>query len=75
MKIPEISLVLEKEDLLNYNERTHDIVVDKYIFDDFHEGKIIGIHFVDDETIVREYEMISEDDNGIYMSYICEYED
>ena len=67
-------LILEKADLLDYNKRTHDIEVDKYIFDEFEEGKIIYIHFVEDEEdVIREYEMVSEDRFGIVMSYICEY--
>lgn len=67
-------LILEKADLLDYNKRTHDIEVDKYIFDEFKEGKIIYIHFVEDEEdVIREYEMVSEDRFGIVMSYICEY--
>ena len=69
-------LILEKEDLINYNELTHDIEVDKYIFDGFEEGKVIYIHFTEDtEDCIREYEMISEDRYGIVMSYICEYVD
>ncbi len=68
-------LILEMTDLLDYNERTHDIEVDKYIFDNFVEGKVIYIHFEEDEEdIIREYEMVSEDAYGIVMSYICEYE-
>lgn len=67
-------IVLEIAELLDYNERTHDIEVSKYIFDDFEEDKVIYIHFVeDDDDIIREYVMVSEDRFGIVMSYICEY--
>lgn len=69
-------LILEIADLLSYNKYTHDIEVDKTIFDDFEEGKIIYIRFEeDDEGIIREYEMVSEDRWGIVMEYMCEYED
>ena len=69
--------ILNKEDLLNYNKRTHDIEVDKFIVDlEFEEGKLVYIRFTDDdEDIVREYEMVSEDRWGIVLGYICEYED
>lgn len=67
-------LILEIADLLSYNKRTHDIEVDKTIFDEFEEGKLIYIHFVEDEDdIIREYEMVSEDKWGIVMEYMCEY--
>lgn len=67
-------LILEIADLLSYNKRTHDIEVDKSIFDEFEEGKIIYIHFVEDEEdVIREYEMVSEDRWGIVMEYMCEY--
>lgn len=67
-------IVLEIADLLSYSKRTHDIEVDKRIFDDFEEGRIIYIHFVeDDDDIIREYEMVSENRIGIVMSYMCEY--
>lgn len=67
-------LILEIADLLSYNKRTHDIEVDKDIFDEFEEGKLIYIHFVEDEEdVIREYEMISENRFGIVMEYMCEY--
>lgn len=69
-------ITLEIAELLEYNERTHDIEVDKRIFDDFEEGRTIYIHFVeDDDDIIREYEMVSENKIGIIMSYMCEYYD
>lgn len=69
-------LILEKADLLDYNKRTHDIEVDKSIFDEFEEGKVIYIHFVEDEEdVICEYEMVSEDRFGIVMEYMCEYSD
>lgn len=72
----EADIILEIADLLSYNKRTHDIEVDKNIFDDFEEGKTIYIHFVeDDDDIIREYEMASEDRFGIVMEYMCEYSD
>lgn len=67
-------LILEMDDLLEYNKRTHDIKVDKFVFDDYEEKKIIYIHFVeDDENCIREYKMIDEDWEGIFMEYLCEY--
>lgn len=69
--------ILNKADLLSYNKRTHDIEVDKYIVDlKFKEGELVYIRFTDDdESIVREYEMVSEDKFGIVLGYVCEYED
>lgn len=76
MKNYEADLILELEDLLDYNKRTHDIKVDKSIFDDFVENKLIYIHFVEDEEgCVGEYKMIFEDEEGIFMEYMCEYVD
>lgn len=70
----EADLILEIADLLDYNKRTHDIEVDRNIFDDFVEDKIIYIHFVEDEDdIIREYVMVSENRYGIVMEYMCEY--
>ena len=69
-------LILEISDLLSYNNLTHDIKVDKYIFDAFDKNKVVHIHFIEDnEGCVREYKMFSEDDEGIFMDYLCEYED
>lgn len=69
-------LVLEMEDLLSYNELTHDIKVDKYAFDDFVENKLVYIHFIEDqEGCIREYKMRREDEDGIEMDYLCEYVD
>lgn len=68
-------IVLEIADLLEYNKYTHDIEVDKSIFDEFEEGKTIYIHFVEDgdEDVVHEYVMASEDRYGIIMEYMCSY--
>lgn len=67
-------IILKIADLLNYNKYTHDIEVDKSIFDEFEEDKTIYIHFVeDDDDIIREYVMVSEDTYGIVMEYMCEY--
>lgn len=69
-------LILEIADLLDYNKYTHDIEVDKYIFDEFEEDKVIYIHFVEDEDdVIREYVMTSENAYGIVMDYMCEYSD
>lgn len=69
-------LILEMEDLLDYDRWTHDIIVDKYVFDDFRERGTIYIHFVEDsKDCIREYEMTEEDEDGIHMDYMCEYED
>ena len=67
-----IDLVLEIADLINYNEFTHDIEVDKSIFDDFIPNTLIYIQFVEDEdNCVREYVMTEETDDGIKMEYLC----
>lgn len=70
-----IDLTMSIKDLIDYNKRTHDIEVDKYDINfEFEEGKLLYIHFVEDEEdIIREYEMVSENKWGIVMSYICEY--
>ena len=75
--IPEkADLILEIGDLLSYNKFTHDIVVNKDIFDNFSKNTLIYIHFVEDEDrCIREYMMESEDADGITMSYLCEYID
>jgi hypothetical protein len=76
MKNIKADLILEIADLLDYNKYTHDIKVDKNIFDNFKEGKKIYINFVEDtEDCVREYIMIAEDFDGIMMEYMCEYVD
>jgi hypothetical protein len=76
MKEYKADIILEIEDLLSYNNLTHDIKVDKNIFDNFKEKETIYIHFVEDEEgCIREYRMDSEDEEGIYMDYICEYID
>ena len=68
-------LILELADLISYNKRTKNIEVDKSIFDEFEEGKLIYIRFVeDDEDIIREYEMVSESRYGIVMEFVDEYE-
>lgn len=72
----EADLTMSIADLLDYNNRTHDIEVDKDIFDKFEEGKTIYIHFIeDDESCIREYEMVSENRLGIMLEYMCEYSD
>lgn len=69
--------IMSIEDLLDYNKRTHDIEVDTYYVDmDFEPRKTVYIRFEEDEEgIVREYEMVSEDYRGIVLSYMLEYED
>ena len=72
----EADLILEMEDLIEYDKYTHDIKVSKSVFDDFQERKIIYIHFVEDnDDCIREYKMTEEDYEGIYMEYLCEYSD
>lgn len=67
-------LILESEELLEFDMRTGNIKVDKDIFDDYVENTYINIHFIDDnvENRVAQYKMISEDDDGIIMEYIGE---
>lgn len=70
----EADLVLDSEELLDFNMRTGNIKVDKDIFDDFVPNTYVNIQFVDDnsEDRIAQYKMISEDDEGIYMEYIGE---
>ena len=71
----EADLILEIADLLNYNKFTHDIMVDKRIFDNFAKNTAIYIRFIDDDNdCIREYVMTSENEDGIFMEYLCEYE-
>lgn len=64
-------LILEIEDLLEFNESTNNIKISKDIFDDFIENSYINIHFVDyDIESIFQYKMISEDKDGIIMAYI-----
>ena len=71
-----VDLVLEIADLLKYDRNTSDMEVDKSIFDDFEEGKVIYVKFADDmEDLIYEYKMISEDYDGIKMDCLCAYED
>ena len=67
-------LVLDSEELLDFDMRTGNIKVDIGIFDDFVAGTYVNIQFVDDnnEGRIAQYKMISEDDDGIIMEYIGE---
>lgn len=72
----EVDLYLEAEELLEYDKNTGSIKVDKNIFDDFVLNGIIHICFVDskeDDDLVIEYVMVSEDDKGIYMEYLSSW--
>jgi hypothetical protein len=70
----EADLVLDSEELLDFDMRTGNIKVDKDIFDDFIPNTYVNIQFVDDnrEDRIAQYKMISEDDEGIIMEYIGE---
>lgn len=70
----EADLVLDSEELLDFDMRTGNIKVDKNIFDDFVPNTYVNIQFVDDnrEDRIAQYKMISEDDEGIVMEYIGE---
>lgn len=54
--------------------KTGNIKVDKTIFDYFVPNTYINISFVDDnvEGRIAQYKMISEDDENIFMEYICD---
>ena len=67
-------LILDSEELLEFDMKTGKIKVDKNIFDDFVANTYINIHFIDDncEDRIAQYKMISEDDDGIIMEYIGE---
>lgn len=69
--------IMSIEDLLDYNKRTHDIEIDKYYVEmEFKPKKTVYIHFEEDEDdIIREYRMVSEDGCGIMLDYIGEYEE
>ena len=65
-------LILDSEELLEFDMRTGNIKVDKDIFDDFVANTYVNIQFVDDnrEDRIAQYKMISEDDEGIVMEYM-----
>lgn len=67
----EADLVLEVQDLLEFDAQTRRIKVSKDIFDDFVVDTYVNIRFVDELTetqiIVHMYKMISEDNEGIVM--------
>ena len=61
-------LFLERSDLLEFNDKTYNIKVDKSVFDDFVRDTYINICFVDwHEDEVFQYLMVSEDNDGINM--------
>lgn len=67
------ALHLEIDDLINYDEGLNNIAVDKQVFDDFDEGAIVTVYFVDlpdDSPLPKksEYQMESEDECCIYMT-------
>ena len=68
-------LVLEREELIDFDMRTGNIKVDNSIFDAYEENAYVNIHFVEDkyERRVAQYKMIAEEDDGIVMEYIGEY--
>ena len=67
-------LILDSEELLEFDMKTGNIKVGKDIFDDFVENTYVNIQFVDDnrEDRIAQYKMISEDDEGIVMEYLGE---
>lgn len=71
----EADLVLEIDELLDFDEETGDIKVDIGIFDDFVKNTYVNIQFIDGdaEDTFAQYKMVSEDDEGIYMEYIRGY--
>ena len=71
----EVDLYLEAEELLEFDMRTGNIKVDKGIFDDFVANTCVNICFVDDKRDgrVAQYVMVSEDDDGIYMEWLDEW--
>ena len=71
-----VDLYLEAEELLDFDLRTGNIKVDKSIFDDFVENTCINICFVDNKEDIRValYIMVSEDDDGIVMEYLDEWD-
>lgn len=71
MKIADLILDYDAYEL---DIKTGNIKVDKNIFDDFVPNTYINISFVDDNVDgrVSQYKMISEDDEGIFMEYMCD---
>lgn len=51
--------------------RTGDLKIDKQIFDDFEADYIITICFVDEDNVVNDYIMRSEDDEWIYCEFLA----
>lgn len=67
-----VDLILDSEELLEFDLRTGNIKVDKSIFDSFTRDTYLNISFVDDnrQDRIAQYKMISEDGEGIFMEYI-----
>lgn len=67
-----VDLILDSEELLEFDMKTGNIKVDKSIFDSYVKDRYINISFVDDNAKDRiaQYKMISEDAEGIIMEYI-----
>lgn len=64
-------LVLEVADLLSNDVNLDTIKVGKDIFDDFKKGTTVEIEFTDDNPgVVQIYKMVSEDNEGITMTYL-----
>lgn len=62
-------LVLEVADLIDHDDSLNSVTVDKDIFDDFDEGSIIEIQWIDipgEPTF--EYQMVEETDDEIVMT-------
>lgn len=73
MIVKTADLILDS-DAYELDMRTGNIEVYKDIFDDFVPNRYINISFVDDNVDGRiaQYKMISEDDERIYMEYMCD---
>lgn len=67
-----VDLILDSEELLEFDMKTGNIKVDKSIFDSYVQDRYLNISFVDDniQDRIAQYKMISEDAEGIIMEYI-----
>lgn len=64
-------IILEKEELFEFDEKTGNIKIDKSIFNDYIESSVINIEFTDyNENTVFQYKMIEETDEYIELEFI-----
>ncbi len=69
--VASVFLQLKVADLLSNDVDSGTIKVSKDIFDDFSQGALVDIEFIDDRPkVIHTYRMFSEDADGITMVYL-----